>query len=253
MSLPVVIDDLALPPVLDVRNRRPLTSEQQAKVAEAFATKTEEAKAKLDLEAEHKALKKAKVKGRIATLLATKSGETAKMPLVGKEALAAIKESTMKTGPREEKLRAMRAGTSAGASAAAKSAPTKSAKPKESTMDASTTETTTTAKKPKAPAKPKAVKPKVAKKAKAKTPAAKPRKPAARAKGAAREKTDGVRQGTKLALVVDLLKRTEGCTTAEVLAATGWPSVSMPQQAQAAGLTLRKEKQKGEPTRYWAT
>ena len=59
------------------------------------------------------------------------------------------------------------------------------------------------------------------------------------------------RPGSKLALVADMLKRKEGCTTAEVLAATGWPAVSMPQQARAAGLTLVKEKV-GKVTRYRA-
>ena len=59
-------------------------------------------------------------------------------------------------------------------------------------------------------------------------------------------------KGTKLEMIVGLLKRKEGCTTADVLKATGWPSVSMPQQAKAAGLKLKKEKAKGEPTRYHA-
>lgn len=63
---------------------------------------------------------------------------------------------------------------------------------------------------------------------------------------------DGVRQGTKLAIVVGLLRRPKGCTAAEVLKATGWPSVSMPQQARAAGLKLLKEKKSGEVTRYRA-
>jgi hypothetical protein len=59
----------------------------------------------------------------------------------------------------------------------------------------------------------------------------------------------GVRPGSKVALVADLLLREEGCTTADVLKATGWPSVSMPQQAKAAGLNLQKEKD-GGVTRY---
>lgn len=58
---------------------------------------------------------------------------------------------------------------------------------------------------------------------------------------------------SKVNLIGDLLSRPEGCTTADVLAATGWPSVSMPAQAKFAGLALRKEKVKGEPTRYWGT
>lgn len=60
----------------------------------------------------------------------------------------------------------------------------------------------------------------------------------------------GPREGSKLAIVVGLLTRPEGCTTKEVLDATGWPTVSMPQQAKAAGLTLRKEKD-GKVSRYF--
>ncbi len=59
-------------------------------------------------------------------------------------------------------------------------------------------------------------------------------------------------KGTKTELIAGLLKRKGGCTSADVLKATGWPAVSMPQQAKAAGLKLRKEKAKGEPTRYYA-
>lgn len=56
---------------------------------------------------------------------------------------------------------------------------------------------------------------------------------------------------SKIEMIARLLKRKEGCTTAEVLAATQWPSVSMPQQAKAAGLRLTKEKD-GRVTRYHA-
>jgi hypothetical protein len=60
-----------------------------------------------------------------------------------------------------------------------------------------------------------------------------------------------VRPGSKAAAIADLLRRPEGCTTADVLKATGWPSVSLNQQATAAGLTLRKVKE-GRITRYFA-
>ena len=50
--------------------------------------------------------------------------------------------------------------------------------------------------------------------------------------------------------IAALLLRPEGCTTADILAITGWPSVSVPAQAQSAGLVLRKEKVDGV-TRYW--
>ena len=57
-------------------------------------------------------------------------------------------------------------------------------------------------------------------------------------------------KGAKAKLIGDLLLRPEGCTSADVLAATGWPSVSMPAQAKACGLELRKEKIDGV-TRYF--
>lgn len=55
----------------------------------------------------------------------------------------------------------------------------------------------------------------------------------------------GVRPGSKLETIVKLLKRDGGCTTKDVLKATEWPAVSMPQQARAAGLKLSKEKRDG--------
>lgn len=69
----------------------------------------------------------------------------------------------------------------------------------------------------------------------------------------AKKAAAGARTGTKLVKIVELLSRKQGCTTAEVLKATGWPSVSMPQQAKAAGLKLRKEKKSGEVTRYFGS
>lgn len=60
-----------------------------------------------------------------------------------------------------------------------------------------------------------------------------------------------VRPGTKLEAIVSLLRRPKGCTTKDVLQATGWPAVSMPAQAKAAGLRLRKEKIEGV-THYYA-
>ena len=88
----------------------------------------------------------------------------------------------------------------------------------------------------------------VTKKAKTK-PAAK-----AKAKTPAKRKNEAViagtvRAGSKLEAIVGLLKRPEGCTTKDVLDVTGWPSVSMPQQAKAAGLALQKAKD-GNVTRY---
>lgn len=73
----------------------------------------------------------------------------------------------------------------------------------------------------------------------------------AKAVGAAR-KPGELRPGSKTAQIAEMLTRAKGCTTAEVLAATGWPSVSMPQQAKVAGLKLRKEKD-GKISRYYGS
>jgi len=60
----------------------------------------------------------------------------------------------------------------------------------------------------------------------------------------------GIRPGSKLEIVANLLKRQQGCTAKEALSALGWPAISFPQQAEAAGLKLRKERE-GRITRYW--
>lgn len=67
----------------------------------------------------------------------------------------------------------------------------------------------------------------------------------------ARKAGTELRPGSKSALIADMLRRKNGCTTAEVLKATGWPAVSMPQQARVAGIKLVKEKD-GKVTRYRA-
>ena len=56
---------------------------------------------------------------------------------------------------------------------------------------------------------------------------------------------------SKTGIVAKLLQRANGCTSAEILSATGWPAVSVPAICKAAGLKLTKEKVKGSPTRYW--
>jgi U3 small nucleolar RNA-associated protein 14 len=63
--------------------------------------------------------------------------------------------------------------------------------------------------------------------------------------------TNTKQRDTKTAQVKVLLLRENGCTTADVLEATGWPSVSMPAMAKNLGLTLRKEKEEGKVTRYY--
>lgn len=57
------------------------------------------------------------------------------------------------------------------------------------------------------------------------------------------------RSGTKLETIGKLLAQKNGCTTSDVLEETKWPSVSMPQQAKALGITLHKKKIDGV-TRY---
>lgn len=82
--------------------------------------------------------------------------------------------------------------------------------------------------------------------------AAKPAKAAAKATSKPARAAKAPKSGeSKVAVIAALLKHPEGTTTKEILAATGWPAVSVPQQAKSAGLTLRKEKVKGEPTRYF--
>lgn len=54
-----------------------------------------------------------------------------------------------------------------------------------------------------------------------------------------------IRKGSKLEKIATMLKRKEGCTAAQVMKACGWPSVSMPRQAELAGLKLKKEKVDG--------
>lgn len=97
---------------------------------------------------------------------------------------------------------------------------------------------------------------KAPKKSKAKKPAASARRKPAKLAGKAVQRAAHagavIRPGSKLALIVGLLTRSGGCTTADILAATGWPAVSVPQMAKSAGLTLKKTKEKGSPTRYSA-
>lgn len=122
-------------------------------------------------------------------------------------------------------------------------APENAPKPKASAKANTTKEKTVKTKKA-APAKKGATK-------KAKVSAKKPAKAKAARSGARAAKVEGVRPGTKLETIVGLLKRPGGCTAKEAMQACDWPSVSMPQQAKAAGLKLRKEKV-GGVTRYSA-
>ena len=70
----------------------------------------------------------------------------------------------------------------------------------------------------------------------------------ARTPAKAKAKTDAT---SKTSIVVNLLTREGGCTTKDVLEATGWPTVSMPAMAASCGLVLTKTKGKDDKvTRY---
>jgi hypothetical protein len=93
-----------------------------------------------------------------------------------------------------------------------------------------------------------------AKVAKAKSPAkAKAAKKAkvTKAKSPAKNGAAKSTRGVKMQYIHALLVRKSGCTSKEVLAATGWTAVSMPAMAKACGLKLRKEKEQGSVTRYF--
>lgn len=66
-----------------------------------------------------------------------------------------------------------------------------------------------------------------------------------------RTPTNTARPGSKAHLVGQLMLRAEGVTSAEAIAATGWPSISLPQQAAACGLTFTTERM-GRTVRYYA-
>jgi hypothetical protein len=148
------------------------------------------------------------------------------------------KEDDMaKIGPKEQRLLDLKAQRCADTTP--RTTPAEPVKPKESVMEATTSAA-------EAPKQDKARKPPAAKPAKRAAAKAKPAKPTPKAKAAKpAEKTDGPRPGSKLAIIGGMLARPEGCTTKQVLAATEWPAVSMPQQAKALGIKLVKEKVDG--------
>jgi len=95
----------------------------------------------------------------------------------------------------------------------------------------------------------KADKPVAKKKAAAKKSAAK-----SNGNGAAPHKRgEGPRPGSKMEIIHGLLTRKKGCTVADILEATSWPSISVPATAELLGLKLKKEKAKGERTRYFGS
>lgn len=145
-----------------------------------------------------------------------------------------------KIGPKELAMRNMREGKPASAS---------TNRLLQSQLEASVAAVDAEATKPARPVKQESTTMKKPKKSKATTNKA--RTPV-KAKTTKAAKTEGIRPGSKLAIIHGLLTRPEGCTTKEVLKACDWPAVSMPQQAKAAGLTLRKEKVDGV-NRYFGT
>lgn len=60
------------------------------------------------------------------------------------------------------------------------------------------------------------------------------------------------RPNTKAYAIGEMFLRPEGVTAPEVLAVTGWPAVSMPQQAKQAGLQVTKQR-RGRVVRYFAS
>ena len=154
-------------------------------------------------------------------------------------------------GPREKALRDMRETVPKPKPRARAAQPTAEAATKESAMSAAVeTVDVATSKppKPKKTAKPKLPKVEKVLAKKAAKKAASAKKPAAEVPVVESK----VRTGSKLAIIVGLLQRAEGCTMADITAATGWKTMSFPQQAKAAGLTLRKEKD-GSVSRYFAS
>jgi len=91
-------DDLEFPDFLRVENRKPLTSEQCARLDAVMAAARPPQQAREDLRALQLARKKEKSRVRIEKLIAHKNGEAARMPLSGRAALIAINQTNLPTG-----------------------------------------------------------------------------------------------------------------------------------------------------------
>ena len=74
----------------------------------------------------------------------------------------------------------------------------------------------------------------------------------AKKKVKAKKGNGGARKGSKSAVIERLLMRSEGCTSAEVLKATKWPTISMPAIAKQLGLRLRRDAS-GDVMRYYGS
>lgn len=68
---------------------------------------------------------------------------------------------------------------------------------------------------------------------------------------AATAATVRARPGSKTAVAGAMLTRPSGCTRQEILAATGWPTVSVQQVARSCGIAIRQQRE-GREVRYFA-
>lgn len=66
---------------------------------------------------------------------------------------------------------------------------------------------------------------------------------------------DGLRVGSGLATLVDTVCRPEGATNTELCEAVGWAQClpAMRKACDKAGVTVRTEKERGQPTRYFGS
>jgi hypothetical protein len=232
------VDADGIPEALKVENRKPLTAEQEAKLAEAAAkvgaANAAKAKHREEVLAKKRDAERVRRQAKKEKAAAEASGEAAKMPLSGKDAAKAIAaERRKKVGPKEEALRAAReAGQASGdlcgpAPAASKLEATTAAnrrepdsKPKGKKVPAAKPDmkATTTGSGPDYPAAP------------APAPAAAPAK-AAKAKGKGTSKTD---------IAHEMLVSEKGATKKELSEATGWPHVNLKFLAKRANMKLKR-------------
>ncbi len=224
-----VFDDpkkAGIPPILQVQNRQPLSPEARAQfdaLTAASVSSAGKSAAVLQAEAAADAKKAADAPTKRAVKRERKEaaagGLTTALPPVGKEAASIIKRERRKRPD----------PNSPPAIAAVQPAPS-GAQTEESVMvKRKTTKAAAGAKKPSTKKGAKVISDPIQKAV-----------------------APGAREGSKLALIVGLLTRKEGCTTKDVLDATGWPSVSMPQQVKAAGLKGFRKQKDGKVSRYFA-
>lgn len=170
----------------------------------------------------HKAKDKLKARARIGKLKATLSGATTAMPLSGKEAVALINqpEQTEATMQTQTTTAAKKAPPVQAKKAAKKAAPRKPAK--------------------------KAVGAK-------KAPAGK--KPPAKAAKRVSARPDGLREGSKQAIMLDMALRDSGATEADICKKLGWKKcrVTLRRVAEKVGAKIEAKKNVKGETVYFAT